>query len=178
MASKPTTRSKTESGDPSGSHRPSPGRWNRRVLALLAPVGCAVALAAAVSGRGCENREAAPKETVRVFLEAANELDREKMFSMLSQRTQEVLEAQAREATDRSSRRYLGYELIGIDSELSVFDTDEAPREISLVSQTDETATVEIVDNVGNTHRIELVRENDRWHLDLLANNPSLLSAP
>ncbi len=151
-------------------------QWNRRVLALLAPVACAVAVAAAVSGRGCENREEAPKETVQLFFEAAKNLDRDQMFSMLSESTRNHLQAQARIATDLSSRRYSGAEMIGIDTALTVFESDEAARRISLASQSGDTALVEIIDNLQRVHRIHLVREQGQWRLVLLPGDATASS--
>ncbi len=155
----------------------SVSQWNRRVLALLAPVACAVAVAAAVSGRGCENREEAPKETVQLFFEAAKNLDREQMFSMLSENTRNHLQAQARIATDLSSKRYNGAEMIEIDTALAVFESDESARRISLTSQSDGAALVEITDNRQRIHQIHLVRERGQWRLVLLPRDADSMPA-
>ncbi len=143
--------------------------WKRRALALSAPLALAVAVAAAVSGRGCQQSEAGPEEAVRDFLEAAASIDRQRMFERLGPRTRTQLETSAREATDRSSRRYGASEMIGVDSQIDVFELEGARDFVEVKSESEDAATVEIRDRRGQRHRVNLVREDGRWLIELVA---------
>lgn len=139
--------------------------WTRRAVSLGGPLLAAVAVAVAVSGRGCEDNAGSPEVVVRQFIEAAKQMDREAMFEMLGPRTREVLSAEALRATDLSPRRYAASDMIGFNTGLAELSLEEL--EVRVIDSGGDTATAELRDRRGRLHRVALVRVEDDWRIEL-----------
>lgn len=135
-----------------------------RAAAAAVSVLAAVALAAAVVGRGCRVEAPGPDAAVRRMIEATRAGDREAVFALLSPDTQARLEERAQRATELvgSNVRYTPLDLISIGTTEEV----AAPTEITVVSRTDTRAVVELVSSAGRA-RLELVNVDGRWRIDL-----------
>lgn len=140
--------------------------WRRPALALGAPLVAAVAVAIAVSGRGCEDDSGAPEATVRQFIDAARQMDSEGVFDLLGPRTRDHLAAEARRATDLSSRRYAPADMIGFNTGLDdLVAGDPVTRRLSVG---DASAEVEVVDRRGERHVLHLVLVDGEWRIELV----------
>jgi len=143
----------------------------RRAAAAAFSVIAAVALAAAVVGRGCRVTEPGPEAAVRGMLAAANEGDRNAVFALLSPATQSALEERAQRATELvgSNVRYTALDLIAIGSA----DDVPLPTSIETVERHGDRVVVEIASSAG-TARLDVVKVDGRWKIDL----PSYAAAP
>jgi len=86
------------------------------------------------------------------------------VFDLLSPSTQQRLEERAKQATALvgASVRYRALDLISIGS----FDDAPAPSDLEVVEDTGERATVS-VETSGGTERIDLVKVDGAWRIDL-----------
>jgi hypothetical protein len=140
--------------------------WTRTAVSLGAPLVAAVAVAVAVSGRGCADDAAgSPESVVGQFIEAAKQMDREAMFAMLGPRTRERLSDAALRATDLSPRRYAAADMIGFNTGLDDLAVDELA--VRVVSRDGDRASVELRDRRGRLHRLELVSVDGEWRIEL-----------
>lgn len=138
----------------------------RRAFAAGATALAAAALAAAVLGRSCAVAPPGPEAAVRALVTAARAGDRQAVWKLLSPETQARLTEGAKRATDLvgSSSRYRPLDLISIGSSEDV----PPPLDIRTVERHGDRAVVEIV-SIGEPARIELVRVERRWRVDLPA---------
>jgi len=138
----------------------------RSTVAAVASALAAMALAAAVAGRSCRVSQPGPELAVRDMLQAAKTGDRDTVFELLAPETRARLEAQARRATDLigASVRFAPKDLVSMGSA----DGVAAPTDITVLEELDDRAVVEVVSPAGRS-RIELVRIDDRWLIDLPA---------
>lgn len=138
----------------------------RNVLAAAASALAAIALAAAVLGRGCGVAEPGPDAAVKSLVQAARAGDRQAVWRMLSPETQRALEARARKATDLvgSSTRYGPLDLISLGSS----DDVPPPTDLRVVSRSGDRAVVELAGPTGPA-RLDVVRVEGRWKVDLPA---------
>jgi hypothetical protein len=136
----------------------------RRAMAAAASALAAMALAAAVVGRGCSVSAPGPDATVRSLMTAARAGDRKAVWTLLSVKTQERLEREARQATQLvgSSTRYAALDMISIGSSEDV----APPTEIKTVSRHGDDAVVEIGGPTGRA-QLSLHRESGRWRVHL-----------
>jgi hypothetical protein len=136
----------------------------RTTLAAVASALAAMALAAAVAGRSCWVTQPGPEAAVRDLLQAARAGDRDAVFELLSQATQDRLAAQARHATDMvgAAQRYTARDLISIGSSDGVPD----PTEITVIDERADRAAVEVVSAAGRS-RLDVVKQGGRWRVDL-----------
>lgn len=136
----------------------------RSTLAAVASALAAMALAAAVAGRGCRVTQPGPEAAVRDMIQAAKTGDRELVFSLLSDATRDRLAAEARRATDLvgASQRYTAKDLISIGSSDGVAD----PTDITVLEERGDHAVVEVVSGAGRA-RVELIKVAGRWRIDL-----------
>lgn len=136
----------------------------RTTLAAVVSALAAMALAAAVAGRSCQVTQPGPEAAVRDLLQAAKTGDRDAVFELLSQATQDRLAAQARHATDMvgAAQRYTARDLISIGSSDGVPD----PTEITVVEERADRAAVEVVSAAGRS-RLDVVKQGGRWRVDL-----------
>jgi hypothetical protein len=141
----------------------------RSTLAAVASALAAMALAAAVAGRSCRVTQPGPEAAVRDLLQAAKIGDRDTVFELLSQATQDRLAGQARHATDLvgAAQRYTARDLISIGSSDGVAD----PTEITVIDEQADHAVVEVVSPAGRS-RIDLVKQSGRWRIDLPQYGP------
>lgn len=138
----------------------------RNVMAAAASALAAIALAAAVLGRGCGVAEPGPDAAVRSLVQAARAGDRKQVWQLLSPRTQHALEERARKATDLvgSSTRYGALDLISLGSSEDV----PPPTDLRVVFRTGERAVVELNGPTGPA-RLDVIRVDGRWKVDLPA---------
>jgi len=124
----------------------------------------AMALAAAVVGRGCGVTSPGPDATVRSLVQASRAGDRKAVWQLLSPDTQTRLERQAREATELvgSSTRYTALDLISIGSS----DDVPPPTEIRVVWKRGDDAMVKVAGTAGQAE-LPLRRVGGRWRIHL-----------
>jgi hypothetical protein len=140
-------------------------RRRRRAIAGATSALAAVALAAAVAGRGCSAEDETPTGVVRAFAQAARAGDREAIFELLGPQTRQRLTEAARRATHLvgGSRRFEPLDLISVGrmGERSV------PQRFEMRQQGARAATVEAVDVSGNRSSITVVRVEGGWRVEL-----------
>ncbi len=136
----------------------------RGALAAVASALAAMALAAAVAGRSCRVTEPGPEAAVRDMIQAAKTGDRDMVFELLTPALRDRLDAEAKRATDLvgASQRYRAKDLISIGSSDGVAD----PSDITVLEEHGDRAVVEVVSAAGRA-RIDLVKLDGRWHIDL-----------
>ena len=135
----------------------------RSTIAAVTSALAAMALAAAVAGRSCRVAQPGPEATVRDMMQAAKTGDRDAIFELLTPATRARLDAEAKRATDLvgAAVRYTAKDLLSIASSDVANATD-----ITVVSERGDRATIEVVSATGRA-RIELVRFDGHWHVDL-----------
>ena len=140
----------------------------RSTLAGVASALAAMAVAVAVAGRSCRVDEAGPDVAVRDFVAAAKANDREMVFALLSPSTRARLEIEAKRATDYvgAAVRYQAKDLLSIGTFVGV-----APTDITVVEEQSERAVV-VVASVAGKARIDLVRVDGLWRIDVPAYGP------
>jgi hypothetical protein len=138
----------------------------RRAVAAAASAIAAVALALGVVGKSCAVRDSGPESAVRAMLAAASAGDRAAVFELLSPDTQAALAARAQRATDLvgSSVRYSALDLISISSSGDI----APPSDLTVVARRGDHAVVEVV-SPGGRERVDVVRVDGRWRIDLPA---------
>lgn len=136
----------------------------RRGLAAAVTALAAVALAAAVAGRGCGSEDDTPEGAVRAFAAAARAGDRQTMYELFGPATRRWLAAAAERASQLvgGSRRYQAIDLINAGSMAG-------PVHISVRENKDGRARVEIVDEHGNRSTVDVVEVEGRWRVELAA---------
>jgi hypothetical protein len=128
----------------------------------------AVALAAAVAGRGFGSEEDGPTQALRSFLEAADGGDRDKLLGMLGPKTRARLENAAARATElvggegRYSAREMLQPLRGGPEALS--------GKIINLGRDGNTATLSIGDRKGGKTVVSAVLVEGRWLIELPAS--------
>ena len=139
----------------------------------MASIVSAVALAAAVLGRGCAVGAPAPTDTVRALIAAVRTQDRAAIFELLGPETRLELEARARAATDLvgSNLRYAAVDMIGLGG----FDAVAAPG-LRLVEERDGLAVVEISGDSARA-QIHLVKVGDDWRIELVGRRGAAANA-
>lgn len=140
----------------------------RSTLAGVASALAAMAVAVAVAGRSCRVDEAGPDVAVRDFVAAAKANDREMVFALLSPSTRARLEAEAKRATDYvgAAVRFQAKDLLSIGTFEGV-----APTEITVVEEQSDRAVV-VVASVAGKARIDLVRVDGLWRIDVPTYGP------
>ncbi len=135
----------------------------RSTIAAVASALAAMALAAAVAGRGCRVTQPGPEVAVRDLLQAAKTGDRDTVYELLAPAAQARLESEAKRATDLvgATVRYTAKDLISIGA------TDSGkPTDITVLDQTGDRATVEVVAPDGRS-QVSLIRIDGRWRVEL-----------
>ena len=140
----------------------------RSTLAGVASALAAMAVAVAVAGRSCRVDEAGPDVAVRDFVAAAKANDREMVFALLSPSTRARLEIEAKRATDYvgAAVRFQAKDLLSIGTFEGV-----APTEITVVEEQPDRAVV-VVASVAGKARIDLVRVDGLWRIDVPTYGP------
>ena len=140
----------------------------RSTLAGVASALAAMAVAVAVAGRSCRVDEAGPDVAVRDFVAAAKANDREMVFALLSPSTRARLEVEAKRATDYvgAAVRFQAKDLLSIGTFEGV-----APTEITVVEEQSDRAVV-VVASVAGKARIDLVRVDGLWRIDVPTYGP------
>lgn len=149
------------------------GSWatRRSGITAIASAVAAVALAVAVAGRSCGVDESGPIAAVREFATAANAGDRDAIYHLLGPETQRKLEIAARRATDLvgGARRYDALDLISISRSADA----PAPKEFNLLERSESRAVVEVVSRSGERDRLNVVKIDGQWRIELPTYNSS-----
>lgn len=138
------------------------GSRRRGVTAAITAL-FAMALAAAVAGRGCNNRSDGATDAVRAFVAAAASGDRDKLLGMLGPKTRARLEAKAARAT----------ELVGGEGRYAARDIIQplsgTPRQVSIVNmgRDGDTASLSITDRRGEKTMVTAVLIDGHWRIEL-----------
>lgn len=134
-----------------------------RLVALAASVLAAAALAAAVAGRSCSVDDDSPEGAVRSFVAAAQAGDEAALYELLGPTTRQKLDQAAERATNLAgtTRRYGPLDLV------SISESVDGPRKIALVSRDGDAAVVELTAADGASARLDLVREDGHWRIEL-----------
>lgn len=138
----------------------------RSTVAAVASALAAMAIAAAVAGRSCRVSQRGPEAAVRDMLQAARTGDLDTVTELLSPRTRARLTAEAERATALvgASVRFTAKDLVSMGSA----DGGAVPTDITVLDELDDRAVVEIV-SPGGRARLELIRINGRWLIDVPA---------
>ena len=124
----------------------------------------AMALAAAVAGRGCNKDSDGPTEAVRAFLKASNTGDRDAMLAMLGPKTREQLQSAALRATT----------LVGGEGRYAARDMltphNNGPEAVSVVNmgRDGDRASISLTDAQGKKSTIIVVLIDGEWLLELV----------
>jgi hypothetical protein len=137
----------------------------RSTVAAVASIVAAMALAAAIAGRSCRVSQPGPEAAVRDFLHAAKMADRDAVYDLLAPQTRARLEVEARRATDLvgASIRYAPKDLLSIGASEGI----AAPTDITVLEERSGRAVVEIVSLGGERSRLELVKVDGRWLVEI-----------
>ena len=122
----------------------------------------AAAFAIAASATACSR--ASPEAAVRALATAAHEGDRVEVESLLGPRTRERLAADARLATEQAGRRRLTASDLLAAGWAAATDELEDARVMELAG---DRAVVELVGRRGARERVEVVRVNGAWLVEL-----------
>lgn len=138
----------------------------RSTVAAIASAMAAMALAAAVAGRGCRVNDPGPEAAVRDMYQAAKIGDRDAVFELLGPDTRANLEAQAKRSTDLvgGAVRYSAKDLISIGSS----EGFAAPTSFNVREFPNDRGEVEVVTSAG-VQRLEMVRVDGHWKIELRA---------
>lgn len=133
-------------------------------IAAVASAIAAIALAVAVAGGSCRVALPGPEVTVHDLLRAAQAGNRDAIFELLTPATQRQLGAEAQRAIDLNgaSVRYTPKDMISIGSSA----TASTPKEIRVIEQRGDRATVEIVASAGKS-RLHLEKWGGKWRIAL-----------
>lgn len=151
---------------PQNSVRGSFGSRRNAITAVASAVA-AVALAVAVAGRSCDVDDSSPQAAAREFAAAANAGDRDAVYRLLGPETQRRLQIAAQRATDLvgGSQRYQALDMISI----SRSSDTPPPKDFILRDHSPSRATVEIVSVSGERARVQVVRVDGAWRIELPA---------
>ena len=123
----------------------------------------AMALAAAVAGRGCNESEDGPSVAMRVFVKTAAAGDRDALLKMLGPKSLAKLEDAANRATKLvgGERRYEARDMLQ--------PVSGGPGEVSIVNmgRDGNTATMSVTDTRGNTSMVSAVLIDGDWRIEI-----------
>lgn len=124
----------------------------------------AMALAAAMAGRGCRVEANSPESAARELVAAANAEDHEALYELLGPATRARLEAAAKRATDLAggSNRYSAIDMISIGK-----GDGATPKDFVVREQNEERAVIEIVGANGESARLTTVYVDGVWRIEL-----------
>lgn len=131
----------------------------------------AVALAAAMAGKGCRVDDDSPEGVARAFTAAARAGDRDAVFDLLGPETRKRLGEAAKRATALvgGSRRFDPLDLVGVSKP----GETAAPQAFELVSRDGDKAVVDIVTADDEHHPLSLVKVGGKWKVEVPAYQPS-----
>jgi hypothetical protein len=134
-------------------------------LAAAVTALAAVALAAAVAGRGCGSEDDTPDGAVRAFAAAARAGDRETMVELFGPETRAWLDGAAARASQLigGSRRYDPVDLINTGALAA------PPARIVVRQEEGGRARVEVTDEAGQRAMVDLVEVDGHWRVELTA---------
>jgi len=139
----------------------------RSTLAAVTSAVAAMAVAAAVAGRSCRVTEPGPDVTVRDLLQAIKNGDRDTAYQLLSPATRARLDVEAKRATDYvgAAVRFSAKDLLSLSS------IGPEPSDITVIEEHGDRAVVYVA-SVSGGGRIELVRADGGWRIDLPQYGP------
>ncbi len=113
---------------------------------------------------GCGNPSRSPVDVVRLLAEAAREGDSERIFRLLGPETRARLTEDAHLATVQAGQRTLKpSDLLAAGWTPPRYESES----FRVAQQTGDRAVVLVTGRHGEQDRIELVREGDRWLVEL-----------
>lgn len=121
-----------------------------------------MALAAAVAGRGCNNRSDGATEAVRSFLDASAAGDRDKLLGMLGPKTLARLEDAAARAT-----KLVGGEARYVARDMLQPISREPAKSIVNMGRDGDHATLSITDRRGTKTAVTAVLIDGHWRIEL-----------
>lgn len=135
----------------------------RHGIAAAISVLFAMALAAAVAGRGCQSDLDGPTEAARAFATAAAAGDRSAMLEMLGPQTLERLESAAARATELvgGEGRYQARDMLQPLSER------RSPISIVNMGRDGDRASLSLTDHRGEKSTITAVLVEKKWLIEL-----------
>ena len=135
-----------------------------RAITAAASAIAAMALAAAVAGRGCQVDDDSPQGVVRAFADAARAGDRKAILGMLGPKTLARLKEHARHATDLvgGPRRFALLDLVSVGK-----PGDYAAIKNMQVHRRAEGTFVEIENADGKRSELAVVEVDGRWRVEL-----------
>jgi len=135
----------------------------RRGIATAITAIFAMALAAAVAGRGCRASEDGPTAALREFVEAAAKGDRDRLLEMLGPKSRAKLQDAANRATKLvgGERRYVARDMLQ--------PVSGGPGEVSIVNmgRDGDTAAMSVTDGRGNKSIVSAVLIDGTWFIEL-----------
>ncbi len=143
-------------------------RWigsRRRGATTIVSAVAAVALAAAMVGRGCSVRGSGPDGVVRELINAQRTGDAELLYSLLGPNTIAALQTEARRATDLVGgwQRFVPADLVSIGQATPGGGTFEySVRRIA-----EDKAQVDIASSTGQKSVLMLVRIDKDWRIEV-----------
>jgi len=146
------------------------GFVSRRTLAAAASVVAAMALAAAVAGRGCRVDENSPEGVVASFVQASRADDRDTLYQLLGPQTRAWLDDAARRATDLAggAKRFSPLDMIGISENTHITPSTE----VVVKERRDGQARVELVSPSGQRSELRMVEIDGHWRIELPGYQP------
>jgi len=138
-----------------------------RTIAAAASALAAMALAAAMAGKGCRVEDSSPQGVARSFAAASRAGDRKAVYNMLGPKTRARLDEAAKRSTDLvgGSRRFKPLDLVGVSKP----GETPAPKEFVLKSKDGDQAVVEVVSADDARHLLTLVRVDGTWKIEVPA---------
>ena len=135
----------------------------RRGLAAAISALFAMALAAAVAGRGCQNESDGPSDVVRSFIEHAREGDKAALFRMLGPESRERLRSAAARANELvgGERRYQPQDM------LQPMRSGPGDLKIRTVKKQGDEALVSLTSSAGYFDEVRVVHIDDRWLIEI-----------
>lgn len=137
----------------------------RRLIAAAATVGAAVALALAMSGRGCAVGDETPAGAARAFVAAARAGDKRAAWELLGPSTRARVLAAAQAATEKvgGARRYGPLDVLDVTAPERTYE----PTDVVVRTETDDEAVVDVLGPAGRHDALTLVRTGGRWRVEL-----------
>ncbi len=139
----------------------------RRELAAAITALAAVAMAAAVAGRGCAPPDDSPTQAVRALERASQAGDKQAVYDLLGPTTQARLEALAQRASELDERRYAAIDMVGIGS------MAEESLRVELASQQGDHAVVLIVRPGAESTPVDVDKVDGIWRVELDVAKPN-----
>jgi hypothetical protein len=137
----------------------------RSVLGAVVTVAAAVALAWAVSGKGCGESDASPEGAARAFVAAARAEDKAALWELLGPATRARVSAAAAAATDKvgGARRFAPLDVLDVAAPESTY----VPSDIVVRETHGATAVVDVLGPEGRRDSLRMVAVGGKWRVEI-----------